>query len=136
MFPRTWLASPPPAYLISPGLRSIAEHQPTIFPFPELLGDCEDEGNPNVQTEKEPANGHPPVQGSEGELKGVPHDADCSVSLARPEEEQQATATHPRGDEQRREELPEESQVFTLRKRPWGVKIHSWKERFSKARLI
>lgn len=58
------------------------------------------------------------------------------MSLARPEEEQQATATHLRGDEQRREELPEESQVFTLRKRPWGVKIHSWKERFSKARLI
>ena len=61
----------------------------------------------------------PPVQGSEGELKGVPHDADCSVSLARPEEEQQATVTHLRGDEQRREELPEESQVFTLRKRPF-----------------
>ena len=42
----------------------------------------------------------------EGDLKGVPDDADCSVSLPRPEEEQQATARHPRGDQQRREELP------------------------------
>ncbi|XDB47152.1 hypothetical protein ABFV05_000768 [Capra hircus] len=90
-----WESKPPPP-----------EHQPTIFPFPELLGDWEDEGNPDVQRKKEPANGHPRVQGSKGDLKGIPDDADCSVSLARPEEEQQATATHPRGDEQRRDELP------------------------------
>lgn len=87
-------------------LRFIAKHLLTVFPFPELLRDCGDEGNPDVQPKKEAKNGHPLVQGAEGDLKGVPDDADCSVSLPRPEEEQQATARHPREDQQRREELP------------------------------
>ena len=87
-------------------LRFIAKHLLTVFPFPDLLRDGGDEGNPDVQPKKEAENGHPPVQGSEGDLKGVPDDAGCSVFLPRPEEEQQATARHPRGDQQRREELP------------------------------
>ena len=87
-------------------LRFIAKHLLTVFPFPDLLRDGGDEGNPDVQPKKEAENGHPPVQGSEGDLKGIPDDAGCSVFLPRPEEEQQATARHPRGDQQRREELP------------------------------
>lgn len=44
-------------------LRFIAKHLLTVFPFPELLRDCGDEGNPDVQPKKEAKNGHPLSRG-------------------------------------------------------------------------
>ena len=105
-------------------LRFIAKHLLTVFPFPELLRDGGDEGNPDIQPKKEAENGHPPVQGSEGDLKGIPDDAGCSVFLPRPEEEQQATARH-RGAISKGGKSFQDTQASTLRTRPCGVKIHS-----------
>ncbi|XP_057552428.1 cTAGE family member 15-like [Hippopotamus amphibius kiboko] len=86
-------------------LTSTAERLPPTFPSPGPLGDHVDEGNPDVQPKKEAGNGRRPVHGSEVDLKGVPDDADGSVSLPRPEEGRQGTARQLREEKQMIEAL-------------------------------
>ncbi|EPY83705.1 CTAGE family, member 5-like protein [Camelus ferus] len=72
-------------------LRSTADHLLKTTPSPDLLGGPADGGHADVQQRKEAENGHRPVHGSEGDLKGVTGDADYNVPLPCPQEEHQGT---------------------------------------------
>ncbi|KAB1254226.1 Melanoma inhibitory activity protein 2 [Camelus dromedarius] len=80
-------------------LRSIADH------LEDLLGGHADGGPPDIQPKEEAENGHRPVHGAEGNLKGVTGDAGRNAPLPRPQEEHQGTARRLREEKKMIQEL-------------------------------
>ncbi|EPY82504.1 hypothetical protein CB1_000649003 [Camelus ferus] len=106
-------------------LRSVADHLLKASPSPRLRaprlrGGPVDGGRADIQQKEGAEDGHRPVHGAEGDLKGVTGDAGRSVRLPRPQEEHQGTARRLREEKQMIQELT--AQVTSLQTEEASVK--------------